>query len=294
MTARVDVITADGAVHQLDQLVQRGVEGITGLMKSPQKRGGNHLVPGEHGEKHRAGKRSGPASIVLPLWVRGVNPDGTIPVGADAGARLAFHANLRALLGLFTVDELVTIRHTLTDGSAREIVGEVTEAIDPTVRDSGRHTLGRASVALNCANPFWRDLSAVAASFTSAAPATLTAFVGISAPVEDLTITFGPQSNPRIEQTSSGIWMAIDRIIPAGQSIVVDTSNDPETGWTIRQEPTPATGLYEDLRYGGRGTSRWFALRPEPGGGTPIVHLTETAGGFGTCDITGKRTYKIA
>jgi hypothetical protein len=48
---------------------------------------------------------------------------GTIPGGGDPEARLLFLQNLRTLIGLFMTDERLTLRHTLSDGTAREIVG---------------------------------------------------------------------------------------------------------------------------------------------------------------------------
>lgn len=63
------------------------------------------------------------------VGARGVNTDGTIPSGSDTAARLLYHANLRQLLAWFTVDERLRVRHTLTDGTAREITGEVLDSV---------------------------------------------------------------------------------------------------------------------------------------------------------------------
>jgi hypothetical protein len=225
---------------------------------------------------------------VLPLGVRGVNADGTIPGGTDSAARLAFHANLRALVAMFVVDERVRLRHTLSDGSVREIVGEVTDVIEPQVSGRGRYTLGRLAIALRCASPFWSDLTDSSQVVTSGGPVTLTSFGGATAPMEDLQLLFGPQSNPRLTQASTGIFVEVGRVIAAGQTITVDTAT-----WQVSGTGGVAAGLYEDLVYGGRGTSRWFALHPEPGGGAPVVELTETGAGTGQVTVTGRRRYKI-
>jgi hypothetical protein len=291
VTARIDVINGSGVVTNLDQLVQRGVETITGLMSVPEKRGGNLVVPGSHGELHIPGKKYGAANLVSQLWVRGVNPDGTVPGGSDDGARVAFQQNLRTLINLFTVDERLTLRHTLTDGSQREIVGEVTDAIQPEIDSFGRYTNGRFAVALNCASPFWADLTTVSQTISSTGAATLTNFVGADTWMEDLTLTFGPsQSNPRLTQASTGLWVQVGKVIAAGQGAVVNT-----TAWTVTATGgLSATGLYEALTYGATPlTARWFAMRPEPGGGAPVVQLTQTAGGTGQVTITGKRRYRI-
>ncbi len=290
MTARVDVINGSGVVTNLDQLVQRGVESITGLMSVPEKRGGNLVVPGSHGELHIPGKKYGAANLVSQLWVRGINPDGTFP-GADDATRLAFHANLRTLINLFTVDERITLRHTLSDGSQREIVGEVTDAIQPTVDSFGRYTNGTFAVALNCASPFWADLTAVSQSISSTGAATLTNFAGADTWMEDLTLTFGAsQSNPRLTQASTGLFVQVGKVIAAGQGTVVNTA-----AWTVTATGgLSSTGLYEALSYGASPlTSRWFAMRPEPGGAAPILTLTQTGGGTGQVTIAGKRRYRI-
>lgn len=288
MTDQISVIRSDGVEVDLDRCVDRSVEGINGLLVVPAKRGSNLVIPQAHGELHIPGKRSTAGSVVLPMWVRGVLPDGSIPDPSDDGARLQFITNLRELISTFIVDELVTIRHTLTDGTAREIVGEVTATVEPEVSGRGRYSLGRLGVALNCASPFWSDLEPVTAEIDAGAPQVLTEFAGASAPMEDLLIEFGPQSNPRLEQPSSGIFVRMPRVISGGQTVTVDTAQ-----WQVYGSGGVAGGLYEDLQYGGRSTSRWFALRPEPGGGAPVVELTNTGGGSGTAVITGKRKYKI-
>jgi hypothetical protein len=289
VTARVDVITSDGVVRNLDQLVQSGVQGVTGLMRVPEKRGGNLVIPGSHGELHIPSKKYGAGSVVLPLWVRGFNTDGSLPGPSDDATRTAFHQNLRAVVGMFTRGELITIRHTLLDGSQRQIEGEVIDAIEPTVDNTGRYTSSLFSVAVNCHLPFWSDLTTVTAAATTAGPSTLTQFAGADAPMEDLVLTFGPQSNPRLTQTSTGLYVGIQRVISAGQTVVVDTTN-----WQVFGTGGTAPGLFEDLIYGGRGSRRWWALQPEPGGTTPIVGLTQTGGGTGSVSITGLRRYKIA
>lgn len=295
MTALIELITADGTAHDLDALCVRGVDDPSGMFVVPAKRGNNLVIPGSHGELHLAGKRYGASNLVLKVWVRGVNADGTIPADGTA-SRLVFHDNLRTLLGLFTVDEQVTLRHTLSDGTAREITGEVLDAIEPDISDphgTGRYALGRFAVALACPRPFWTDLDSVTATVSSAlSSVTLTEFAGTTAQIEDLMIVFGPQSNPRLEQTSTGVWVAVDRVITSGQTVVIETGPlDDLPGWRVYGTGGVAAGLYEDMRYGGPGTARWFALKPEPGGGAPVVSLTETGIGSGSVSITGKRTY---
>lgn len=288
MTQQISVIRSDGVEVDLDRCVDRSVEGVNGLLVVPAKRGSNLVIPGAHGELHIPGKRHQAGAVVLPMWVRGVLSDGSIPDATDSGPRLLFLQNLRELISTFVVDELVTIRHTLSDGTAREIRGEVTATVEPEVSGRGRYSLGRMAVALSCPSPFWSDLDPVTEEIDAGAPQTLTAFTGASAPMEDLLVEFGPQNNPRLEQPSSGIFVRMPRVITSGQTVTVDTAQ-----WQVYGSGGVAGGLYEDLEYGGRGTTRWFALRPEPGGGAPVVELTNTGASAGVATVTGKRKYKI-
>lgn len=284
---KITVIRSDGVEVDLDRCVDRGVEGINGLVVVPAKRGSNLVVPQAHGELHIPGKRTGAGNVVLPLWVRGVLPDGSIPDPSEVGARLQFLHNLRELLSVFVEDELVTIRHTLADGTAREIRGEVTTTVEPDISGRGRYSLGRIGVALTCPLPFWSDLDPVTDLIAAGGTQTLGAFADASAPMEDLLIEFGPQANPRLEQPSTGVFVRMPRVITSGQTVTVDTER-----WLVYGTGGVAGGLYEDLAYGGRATSRWFALKPEPGGGPPVVELTNTSGA-GWATVTGKRRYKI-
>jgi len=296
MTAAVEVTTEAGVTSNLDQLVQQGVDGVTGLMRVPEKRGTNLVVPGQHGELHIPGKRYGAAAVVLPMWVRGVTPDGRVPGLSDESARLAFHANLRALVSLFTLDEQVTLTHRLTDGTKRVISGEVIATVEPEVRGSGRNTLGQFTVALNCPHPFWTEPDDTSATLTSHAtvPTTLAGLVGADAPMEDLQVVIGPSTNPRFEQAATGIWMQYGGVVGAGQTLTIDTSNDPQTGFSA----VGSGGLvvdYRQLTYGQPGvrtTNRWFALKPEPAG--PKVLFTHTGGPAATATLTTRRKFKIA
>jgi hypothetical protein len=217
MTQSIDVVTGDDVEHDLDAYCVTGVKDPSGMFSIPAKRGKDLVVPGVHGEVQLRNKRYQATNLVLKLWVRGVNPDGTIPADGTAG-RLAFNRNLRALIELFAIEDRIRLRHTLSDGTVREIAGEVLDTIDPTVAGRGRDTLGQLNVALYCHYPFWRDLDPTTSTVSSATPtATLGEFAGTSAQIEDLILTFGPQTNPRLEQPSTGVWVAMDRVIGVGQ-----------------------------------------------------------------------------
>lgn len=293
MTAKIEVFDAalsHPAPTNLDEVVAQGVDGgVAGLLKVPAKRGSDIVIPGAHGQMFVPNKLFDAGNAVLSMWVRGVNPDGTLPGTTDSAARVAFHQRARALCDLFA-PERVAIRHTLDDGTARQIVGEVTDVLDWSVRGSGRNTLGQVTVGLRCADPFWSDLDVSTQTVTGATGVTaqLGVFDGASAPMEDLLVVFGESSNPRIEQVSTGIFARVGKVIPTGGTITVDTAN-----WQVYGAGgAPTTGLYEALTYGGRGTARWFALMPESGG--PTVKFEHTGGGTRSVTITGRRRYRIA
>lgn len=281
----------------LDDLVAQGVSGSTGIHTVPAKRGANIDVPQRHGQLHVPRKRYQPASLVFPLWIRGVNPDGSIPGGTDDAARLAFHARVRALVRLFTAGELVVIRHALSDGSAREITGEVTEVLDFTVQQAGRDTWGEVRVGLDCADPFWTDLTDTVASITltTGQSAALTAFATASAPMDDTLVTFSPQTNPQLTQTSTGFFVAYDGPITAGRKLVIDTAAWTVTG-TVDAGGTwiPATAPSQHIlriRHGRH--PRLFSLTPVPGAGGPVVSLTHSAGGSATASVTARQRHLV-
>lgn len=286
-------ISANGT--NLDDLVAQGVEGSSGIFSIPGKRGSDHELPGSDGALHVPGKRYRAGTVLLPMWVRGVNPDGSIP--SDAGARLQFHQRLRELVALFAVDELVTIRHTLSDGSAREISGEVIDVLDFTIIGTGRNTLGKVGVALSCPDPFWADIADATSNFTLATGATveLDEFATASARMRDLTVTFFPGSNPRLIQPKTGLYLAYSGIIAAGRRLVVNCADWTVTG-TVDAGGTwnPGTAPTQHIRRIDHGRSdRFFTLAPERPN-PPVVRLEHTGGGTMAARISGRPRHLVA
>lgn len=283
-------IAVDG--YNLDQLVAQGVQGNSGLFTAAAKRGSNVTVAGRDGTLHVPGKRYGEATVVLPLWARGVNPDGTLP--DDPAAQLACIGRVRDIVKRFTVHDLVTIRHTLTDGTAREIVGEVTDAIDATMRGSGRDTLGQATIGLTCADPFWTDIVPTAVTITSGAAVALPGFGSASARMADLLVTFGPSSNPVLTQPAYGMSLAYDGIIDAARTLEVDTAEWVVTGrvdaggtWNPGTAPTQHIRRIQHS-----GDARLFVLHPDLP--HPVVQLTHTGGGTAQVTVSGRQRHKVA
>lgn len=297
MTATVSVIRGTQETN-LDDLLAQGMAGVEGLHRVPAKRGRNVRTPGRHGELHIPGKLYDTADLLLPLWVRGVNPDGTLP--EDEPARLAFHQRVRALSKLFTAGELITIRHTLSDDSSREITGEVLDTNAWKIANSGNATIGLVNVPLVCADPFWTDHDPTTATrtLTSGETATLTEFADADAPMDDLHVLLGPGNNPRLAQELTapavGAWVAYDGIIAAGRKVDVDTSAWWATGlvdaggtWDPATAPTQHIPRVRHSPL----HARLFTLAPQHP--APIVRLTHTGGGTMTVSVVGRRRYLV-
>lgn len=283
-------IAVDGYVLD-DLLCAHGVQGNSGLFTVAAKRGSNVTVAGRDGAVHVPRKRHEQGVVVLPLWARGVDSAGHLPDGE--AAQRACIARVRELTKRFTVGDLVTIRHTLTDGTAREIAGEVTDSIDWTNRGHGRDTLGQATVALTCADPFWVDLDVTTAVVASGPPQLLPEFAAASARMVDLVVTFGPSSNPAITQPS-GVVLGYNGLIAAGRTLEIDAGaytavGRVDGGGTWVQDTDPTQHI---RRVRHEGDPALWILDPEIP--APTAQLTHTGGGVATATITGRMRYKTA
>jgi hypothetical protein len=270
------------------------VDDVSGLHKVPGKRTQNVEIPGRHGNLWVPHKRYAPASFVIPMWVRGVNPDGSVP--SDPAARIAFYQRARALVDLFTIGEQVNLTYTLPDGTSRQLVAEVDDVLDFTVSGYGRYTLGKVSVGLTAADPFWSDTNPVTstATLTTGQTTTLTEFGAASAPMDDLVVIFGASSNPTITQLSTGVFLGYNGVIATGQQLVVDTG-----AWTVSGALTaggtwnPSSAPLQHIariRHGG-GVPRLFSLAPEDP--APVIQLSHTGGSSATVTISGKQRYLL-
>lgn len=276
--------------YDLDDLLAHGVQGNSGLFTAAAKRGSNVTVAGRDGAVHVPRKRHDQGSVVLPLWARGVDSNGFLPDGEEAQRECI--ARVRELTKRFTVGGLVTIRHTLTDGSAREIRGEVTDSVDWTNRGHGRDTLGQATIGLVCADPFWTDLAITTATVESGPPQLLTEFADASARMVDIVVTFGPSSNPAV--TQGAVVLGYNGVIDTGRSLEIDAGAYTATGlvdgggeWTQATSPTQHI-----RRVRHEGDPALYVL--DPGIPAPLVQLSHTGGGTATATISGRMRHLTA
>lgn len=253
---------------------------ISGTMTTPARRGSNVTVPGRHGAV-RTPKRFDVAEIVLPLWVVGANPDGSVPGGSTAARE--FFKRRDELLRILHADPLL-LEYTRPDGTSRSAYAELTEVLDFARVAAGPEA--KVSVALTVFEGFWFDTLAVSQEVTgtTGVDQALTAFVGATAPMADLTLTFGPCNNPQINFGDG--FVKYNGVIASGRQLVINAGN-----WTVNSGTGAAWS--PDLRQVEFSPGpRWFELDPTV---SPFeVEFVHTGGGSATCTINGRRRYLAA
>lgn len=252
---------------------------ISGLMRVPVRRGENVVVPNRHGRIKTIGKRYDANEIVLPLWINGAEPDGTIPVGSDEA--LEFFARRDELLQLLYADPL-TIAFTRPNGHTVQARGEVVDVLDFTRRFDQPYA--QVNVAIEIIEAFWEDADSVSedVSGASGSVTAMTAFEGATAPMSDLVITvFGPANNPMF--THGDRWVRYAGVIDTGRQLQLDIGS-----WIVG--PGTGTIWQPDIRNVEQGRpGPWFELDPAVIPYT--VTFTHTTGVPVTATISGRRKY---
>jgi hypothetical protein len=211
------------------------------------------------------------------MWVVGANEDGSIP--HNASSQEVVHDNIDRLTRLFSSDT-VKLVHVLPDGSARQIVGQVMDAIDFSAMAGA--TRAEFGVTLTTAGAFWEDVDAVVATRTGTGAWDVLPFSGATAPMGDLVVKFtGPATNPRVT-SPSGVYVAYNAILTGSQTVSVDSS-----AWSL--SGTGITPSYSALDHGG--DPRWFVM--DPGDPVPKVTASQTAGSTGVFSLSGRRKYMV-
>lgn len=252
---------------------------VSQLFTTPAKRGRNQTVPGRHGTIRTPNKRYTEAEYVLPMWVAGSLPDGSIPTSSSAARE--FWKRRDELLRILSAPT-VLVQFTRPDGLRVEARCEATETLDFTRH--GDESMAEVKVVLTNTDAFWTDASPVTQNITGPTGTTqeLTEFASASAPMTDLRVTFqGPVNNPQLLHGTKSVQY--QGVIPSGRQLVLNTKT-----WT----PSPGTGAAwsPDLRqvsfFPG---PPWFELDPSV---SPFaVTFNHTGGGSASCSITGPRAY---
>ena len=255
---------------------------ISGAMKSPARRGENVIVPNRHGRIRTIGKKFDSNEIVLPLWIWGSLPDGSIPGGSDD--RREFFKRRDELLRLIYADPLV-LAYTRPDGHTVQATAEVVDVLDWTRRRDD--PCAQVSVALEILDAFWEDADTVSQDISGVTDTEteLTEFEGTTAPTSDLLITFfGPCNNPQI--THGVRWVKYNGVIASGQQLRIDTQT-----WQVG--PGSGSIWTPDIRNIDQGyPGPWFEIDPAT---VPFsVTFTHTTGSSVTATIAGRRKYLSA
>lgn len=257
---------------------------VSALLTVPARRGENVVVPGRHGQIKTPNKRFDANEIVLPLILVGASPNGTIPSGSTEQAQ--FFARRDELLRLIYADDAVLAwTPDVANVDPIETRVEVVDVLDFT--RSYVEPLAKVSVALTLIDAFWRDTADVTTAIEGESGTTveLTEFVGATAPMTDLQVTFhGPVNNPKL--TFGERWVQYNGVLTLDQELVLDCGT-----WTASPgvgdpwSPDPRQVLR------GRGPS-WLEIDPAV---TPFeIEFTHTGGGSATAQLAGRRKYLAA
>lgn len=253
---------------------------ISGLLTVPGRVGENVKVPNRHGRIRTVGKTFDSNEIILPLWIVGCEPDGSIPIGSDE--RREFFKRKNELLQLLYADPCL-VQFTRPDGHVVQAAVEMAaEPLDFTRRHD--EPIAQVSVALEIYGAFWEDADSVSQSITgvTGTEVELTEFEGATAPMSDVVITvFGPANNPQFSHGAR--WVKYNGALTSGQQLQIDTGSwivGPGTGtlWT------PTVANVDQGRPG-----PWFEIDPAT---VPYsVIFTHTTGGSASASISGRRKY---
>lgn len=256
----------------------RNITTLTGRLRVPAKRGSNSDNPGYNGSRRTPYKPFDSLVLALPMWVNGLEPDGSIPVTSTR--RRNFFNNLDELTQILSRDQ-ITMTFVRPDGTSRWIKGEILDVIDIST-DAYADPTGMFGVTVECAYPFWTTTedpvtetfvytSKDRAKPTPSLDMVLRSLSAGTAPVDDVVLEVVPPSGFTIN-------VAYD-VLSAGEYSRVHIADN--------QEPKSARRVFDGIEEtitvdGATGTAittirsiginpRWFALPSTPPGVPPVL-----------------------
>lgn len=276
-TTTAETLSVNGVV--LNTLA-KNISSLTGRLRAPALRTDNVTVPGRHGTIRVPNKRYEEGQIVLPMWVRG-NDDNENNVGRDT-----FFTNVDTLTSLFRPGSgLLTVVHTLPDGSQRRCLAECTEALNLTMTGGGAYPYATFSVALRVPSVFWEDVTATSVDLAYNFNGSVTQLAGGTAPIEDAIYTcYGPFTSCTVEVRYNGAAMddpqyfTYSGTLGTGQNLIVNSSN-----WKLTSGGTPFLVDYTKMFH--TGSSRFLTMAPGPVGAAPQLKVTTVGGVSGTTKV---------
>lgn len=285
-TTTAETLSVNGVV--LNTLA-KNIKSLTGRLKAPGLRTDNVVVPGRHGSLRTVNKRYEEGNIVLPMWVRG-NDDDEGSIG-----RSTFYTNVDTLTQLFRPGSgMLTVVHTLPDGSQRRCFAECTEAIDMTMEAGGLWPFATFSVALKVPSVFWEDVTATTFDLGYTFNGDMTQLAGMTAPIEDAVYTlYGPFTSLTVEARYNGAALEDPRYftysgsVGTGQTLVVDSGT-----WKLTGTGGLAVDYTKMFHTGG---ARFLEIPVPPVGGSPQLKITNVGGVAGTTkvNVSARRKYLV-
>jgi hypothetical protein len=285
-TTTAETLSVNGVV--LNTLA-KNIQSLTGRLRAPALRTDNVTVPGRHGSLRTVNKRYEEGQIVLPMWVRG-NDDDEGSIGRDT-----FYDNVDTLTQLFHPGSgLLTLVHTLPDGSQRQALAECTEAINMTMTAGGSWPYATFSVALRVPSVFWQDVSTTSVDLAYNFNGNVTQFQGTTAPIEDAVFKlYGPFTSCTVESRYNGSAMddpqyfTYSGTLGTGQYLNVDCSN-----WKLS---AGGAFLVDYTKMFHTGSARFLEIAPPPVGGSPQLKVTmaNAVSGTSKVNVTARRKYLV-
>ncbi len=251
---------------------------LSGLLAVPERIGENVPRPGSHGTVRAARKRYGGRTAPFEIVVRGYDPiTGAANVADPAGQ---VQANLDLLGRVLSLDAAPLV-HTMGD-DVRQVQAEARAAVEADRHKSGM--MATVKVAFESTDAFWRDVTPTAAttSINSGGTAQLAELDGGTAPIDDPIVTFGPGGPVVLTDVTSGLWLAYDAVIGAGQTLTLDCAEWSGVGGgglvfdRTKLRTTPGVG-------------RWLELTPDIGG--PTIRLDHDSAGAMDVTVTARKAW---
>lgn len=255
-------------------------------------RGDDLIIPGRDGRLAAVRRWHEQASFVLPLVVKGVDPNtGTIPGGSTGLTELRKRGDL--ICQVFSADsQPFTIDHTFDDGQTRRAYARLNAApMDFTREGPGNPLFGQVRVPLTIPDAFWTAITTTTQTLSGVNGATLSfsSFAALTARLVDSTVTIGPGQDVKI--TAGGVRFGYTGTIASGRKLVVNCGTWDVTG-TI-----DAGGTWAPFTSGisHSGDPRFFVLPPgNPAGTAPQVLIQHSSASVPvSVTIAGAIRYRV-
>lgn len=248
------------------------------------RRGGNPTRPGIHGSLWVPGKPFAENTLPLTMWAIGSQSDGSLPPSGTR--RQMVFSHLEMLARLFTTGGIHDVRQTEEDGTVRQLLAEVVQAIDFTSMAGA--TRAEFAVELVAPGVFWTDLTTTTQTvLVGASGNTLnfTSFSGATAPLVDAVYELtGPASSPVITDPKTGQWVKLAESLPAGSVWKVDSKL-----WTSTVGATNKVAVTQH----GKGATL-LDLSADGSGVKAKVEATSGVTAATSLKITARKAYLIA